>query len=95
MKKLTQIFASLLSLVFLCTGSIFTGAKEAKAATVDDVFTSVNVYNEKGEALTEGLALWERFQIDANFAFNYGKFSQEIQRVFLFPRIHFRRCDLK
>ena len=73
MKKLTQIFASLLSLVFLCTGSIFTGAKEAKAATVDDVFTSVNVYNEKGEALTEGLALWERFQIDANFAFNYGK----------------------
>jgi len=53
--------------------SLFSSSQSARANTVDDVITSVNVYNQKGEELTDGLSPWEKFQIDANFAFNYGK----------------------
>ncbi|WP_128836752.1 SpaA isopeptide-forming pilin-related protein [Streptococcus sp. DD11] len=73
MKKISQTFAGFLSVACVLIFGLFVSQQSVKAETVDDVITSINVYNQKGEKLTESLSPWERFQIDANFAFNYGK----------------------
>ena len=73
MKKISHTIARFFSVAFVLLFSLFSSSQSARANTVDDVITSVNVYNQKGEALTDSLSPWEKFQIDANFAFNYGK----------------------
>ena len=73
MKRISHTIARFFSVAFVLLFSLFSSGQSARANTVDDVITSINVYNQKGEELTDGLSPWEKFQIDANFAFNYGK----------------------
>ena len=80
MKRISQTIARFFSVAFVLLFSLFSSSQSARANTVDDVITSVNVYNQKGEELTDGLSPWEKFQIDANLPSITVRFSQEILR---------------
>ena len=54
MKRLSHTIARFFSVAFVLLFSLFSSSQSARANTVDDVITSVNVYNQKGEELTDG-----------------------------------------
>ena len=51
MKRISQTIARFFSVAFVLLFSLFSSSQSARANTVDDVITSVNVYNQKGEEL--------------------------------------------
>ncbi len=61
MKKIFILFCCALFSVAFCAPLSFPSSQSARANTVDDVIASVNVYNQKGEELTDGPSLGKNF----------------------------------
>ena len=83
-KKFHSILKLLLLSLALILGVIAT-RQLVSAASVDDVITSVELTNKDGGPLTDSLAVWERFQMDAKFAFDYGKVQPGDQTTIELP----------
>ena len=65
-----QKISSWIQIVILCLGVIlqsFAPLTQVRAAEYNDVITSVGVQSSSGEALTQGLDIWEEFRLTANF----------------------------
>lgn len=73
MKSKVQSALKLFSLIFISIFGLFASYQLVNAASVDDIITSVSLTNQSGAPLTNGLNTWEKFQMDAKFAFDYGK----------------------
>ena len=61
---------SWIQILILCLGVIlqsFAPLTQVRAAEYNDVITSVGVENRSGEALTQGLDIWQEFRLTADF----------------------------
>ena len=61
---------SWIQILILCLGVIlqsFAPLTQVRAAEYNDVITSVGVENKSGEALTQGLDIWQEFRLTADF----------------------------
>ena len=65
-KKLRSLF----QIIVLCLGIFiqpFVALTKVHATEYNDVITSVSVENKSGNALTQGLDIWQEFRLSANF----------------------------
>ena len=77
MKKISHTIARFFSVAFVLLFSLFSSSQSARANTVDDVITSINVYNQKGEELT-AFPLGKNFKLMQTLPSITARFSQEI-----------------